>query len=91
MSFLEPSDLPTTGSPDSPGEFDREIEISATQEDHAHPATPAQIHATGGPACVRRIVVSVLSFRSDRAVSAAWRGLGPYSSLVRAPSWRLEG
>ena len=45
MSFLEPSDLPTTGSPDSPGEFDREIEISATQEDHSHPATPAQIHA----------------------------------------------
>ena len=49
-------------------------------------ATPAQIHATGGPACVRFMVVSVLSWRSDRAVSAAWRGLGPYSSLVRAPT-----
>ncbi|MDQ1115194.1 hypothetical protein QE406_001203 [Microbacterium testaceum] len=33
--------------------------------------TPAQIQATGGPGCVRRIVVSVLSWRSDRAVSAA--------------------
>ena len=43
----------------------------------ARRATPAQIHATGGPACVRFMVVSVLSWRSDRAVSAAWRGLGP--------------
>ncbi len=33
--------------------------------------TPAQIHATGGPAWVRFIVVSVLSCRSERAVSAA--------------------
>ncbi|CNL58171.1 Uncharacterised protein [Mycobacterium tuberculosis] len=34
-------------------------------------ATPAQIHATGGPDWVRAIVVSVLSWRSDRAVSCA--------------------
>src|SRR5690606_13016414 len=56
-------------------------EISST----ASSATPAQIHATGGPDCVRVIVVSVLSCRSDRAVSCACRGLAPYSSLVSAP------
>jgi hypothetical protein len=48
-------------------------EISTT----ARTAIPAQIHAAGGPACVRFMVVSVESWRSDRAVSAAWRGLSP--------------
>ncbi len=38
-----------------------------------------------------RMVVSLLSCRSDRAVSAACRGSGPYSSLVSAPSWRFVG
>jgi hypothetical protein len=48
-------------------------EISTT----ASSATPAQIHAAGGPACVRRMVVSAVSWRSDRAVSAACRGFAP--------------
>ena len=65
----------------------KSTEISST----ARIATPAQIHATGGPLCVRVIVVSVLSCRSERAVSAACRGFGPYSSLVSEPTWRLVG
>ena len=51
----------------------KSTEISST----AMIATPAQIQATGGPACVRFMVVSVLSWRSDRAVSAACWGFGP--------------
>ena len=65
----------------------KNTEISST----AMIATPAQIQATGGPAWVRFIVVSVLSWRSERAVSAACFGFGPYSSLVSAPTARLEG
>ena len=65
----------------------KSTEISST----ARIATPAQIQATGGPAWVRFIVVSVLSWRSERAVSAACFGFGPYSSLVSAPTARLDG
>ncbi len=56
--------------------------MSTEASSTASRATPAQIHATGGPDWVRVIVVSLESWRSVRAVSCACRGLGPYSSLV---------
>ena len=50
---------------------------------------PPRSTRPAGPAWVRFMVVSVLSWRSDRAVSAACRGFGPYSSLVSAPTCAL--
>ena len=44
MNFMRPSDLPDEDSPDSPQGFDADIEISATQDSNAKPATPAEIH-----------------------------------------------
>lgn len=44
MNFMRPSDLPNEDSPDSPQGFDADIEISATQDSNAKPATPAEIH-----------------------------------------------
>ena len=44
MSFLEPSDLPPTGSPDDISEFSRELNLDASRPTHAHAATIAQQH-----------------------------------------------
>lgn len=44
MSFLEPSDLPPTGSPDDISEFSRELNLDASRTTHSHEATIEQQH-----------------------------------------------
>ncbi|MFM1917485.1 MAG: hypothetical protein RJB01_1000 [Actinomycetota bacterium] len=44
MNYSEPSDLPAPGSPDDPAEFEREIDLDASQNAEAHLASLEQIH-----------------------------------------------
>lgn len=46
MSFLEPSDLPATGSPDSSSEFSGELNLDASRLTKSHHATIEQQHAS---------------------------------------------
>jgi ABC-type branched-subunit amino acid transport system ATPase component len=46
QEHYDPSDLPEPGSPDDINEFIDELDIIAAHSDHAHPASPEQIHAS---------------------------------------------
>ncbi len=46
MSFLEPSDLPATGSPDDLKEFTRELNLDASRQTRGHDASIEQQHAS---------------------------------------------
>lgn len=66
MTFTEPSDLPNEDSPDNPAVFESDIDVNASQLDHATPATPEQIHAAQA--------VNAL-IRADRLIAGYFPGV----------------
>jgi len=81
MNFMRPSDLPNEDSPDSPQGFDADIEISATQDSHAKPATPAEIHDMQAVGAL---------IRADRLLAGYFPGPSPTSpSAFVLPPTRL--
>ncbi len=66
MNYTEPSDLPAPGSPDDPREFEREIDLDASQNVDPHAATLEQVHASEAVGAL---------VRADRVVAGYFPGV----------------